>query len=81
MSIVSSNDVGRTLADALYLPKNTLWFELRVAVDEPVTIRLAFYPDLGDGKLGELVETLRTLPNIREVSALGATHRSYEKTE
>jgi hypothetical protein len=36
--------LGKLLIDALGLPKYTKWLELRVAVDEIVTVKCGYYP-------------------------------------
>lgn len=57
MAIMNPNaqELGQKLCDALGLPKNVRWFELRVAVDEAVTVKCEYFPE-SDG--GELLESV-----------------------
>ena len=48
----------RGLIKVLGLPKNTTWFELRVATNETVTIKCGYVPDINDTNNGELEEVL-----------------------
>lgn len=45
MTMLIGQDIGKKLTDALGLPKNIISFELRVAVDEIVTIKCTYYPE------------------------------------
>src|SRR5579872_1379744 len=51
---ISSHDIGPSLIKALGLPKRTVSFELRCAVDEFVTVQCKYHPDL-DGDCLELL--------------------------
>lgn len=53
MAIVGNTVIGAQLCNALGLPKNTRWFELRVGVDELVTIKCEYLPEDLDGALLE----------------------------
>jgi hypothetical protein len=78
MAISTGNEkFAREMLDALGLPKNTVWFELRVAVDEAITVRCAYYPELPDGKRGELLSSVRQL-QYRDVTAIGDRARTFE---
>lgn len=41
----TGHELGAELSNLLKLPKNVIWFELRCAIDEIVTIKCAYYPD------------------------------------
>jgi hypothetical protein len=41
-------ELGQKLCDALGLPKRVVWFELRVACDELVTVKCEYYPERND---------------------------------
>lgn len=58
------------LQDALGLPRETVWFELRCAVDEVVTVRCGYHPR-ADGVEGFDARTL--LANYKLVPASAAT--------
>ena len=64
--------IGPALIAALGLPKRTVWFELRCAVNESVTAKCEFYPDDGD-LLAELAEyrLVRREPTSGVVSSKG----------
>lgn len=47
---------GSQLCRALGLPKNVMWLELRVAVNEPVTVRAGIVPDFESGDVVELLK-------------------------
>ena len=51
---VGGRDLGSKLIKALQLPKSTVWFELRCAVDEIVTVKCAYRPEV-DQKEVELI--------------------------
>lgn len=59
MAVTSRSAFIRNLAKLLGLPDRTIWFELRVGRDEPVTIKCAFYPEprefTDDGELVQLL--------------------------
>jgi hypothetical protein len=55
---VTSNDFGSALAKMLGLPGDVIWFELRCAVDDLVTVRCAYYPDIDLDKNGKLETVL-----------------------
>ena len=48
MKLVSGFDFGGKLIKILGLPKHTKSFELRCAVDEIVTVKCIYYPELSD---------------------------------
>jgi hypothetical protein len=50
-----AQQLGQKLCEALGLPKNVLWFELRVAYDEAVTVKCEYHPERDDGKPLEAV--------------------------
>lgn len=43
--IASNGPLIQELITALGLPKHCVWFELRAAVNEPVTVKCAYHPD------------------------------------
>ena len=57
MSSVVGQHLGG-LIKILGLPKNTTWFELRVATNEIVTIKCGYAPEINDTNKGELEEVL-----------------------
>lgn len=57
MSIVLGQQIGKKLAEALGLPPRTIWFELRVAVNEVVSVKLEHVVD--SEKAGEALALLR----------------------
>lgn len=46
---LDSMKIGPKLINALGLPRTTKWFELRCAVDEVVTVKCCYYPEVSDG--------------------------------
>lgn len=44
--IVAGHQIGKALCEALGLPKLTRSFELRCAVDEAVTVKCEYYPEV-----------------------------------
>jgi len=46
---------GAALIKALGLPANTTWVELRMAVDEPITVRCGYFLGKVSAEHGELV--------------------------
>ena len=49
MKITSGCEFGEKLINIFGLPKYTKGFELRCYVDEAVTIRCEYYPELNEG--------------------------------
>lgn len=47
--MILGRHIGPALVEALGLPRNTAWFELRCAVDEAVTVKCEYYPAGSDG--------------------------------
>lgn len=45
MAISPNSELVRALLEALGLPRRTKWFELRVAIDEAVTVRCEYLPE------------------------------------
>jgi hypothetical protein len=45
-----TQDLGKKLCAVLGLPKRVLWFELRVAYDEAVTVKCEYHPESVDGR-------------------------------
>lgn len=64
---IMGQQIGQKLIDALGLPKNTVSFELRCAVNEAVTVRCEYFPE------GE--EAIDTLINDYQLIAVGGTIR------
>jgi hypothetical protein len=57
MPIQLGNQFGSDFGKLLGLPKNVVWFELRCAVNEAVTVKCAHYPDIPEiDDSGELVK-------------------------
>ena len=42
--VITGHQIGKALCEALDLPKNTVAFTLRVAVDQLVTVECEYYP-------------------------------------
>lgn len=60
MAVVSGNEFGAMVINALGLPKHTRWFELRCAVGEKVKIKCKYFPDeLDVGEDGKLITVLK----------------------
>lgn len=72
--------IGKQLCEALGLPNQTRAFELRVALDEPITVKCEFYPDLPDGKRGDLLTVIRRL-EYRDTTSLEDASRHFQKNE
>lgn len=71
------------LQKALCLPKDTRWFELRVAVDEAVTVKCEYYPE-GPGQLGALATLVRQYelrPALKETTPLGYRSKRFQIDE
>ena len=47
-------DIAEVLMEALNLPDNLVWFELRCAVDEVPSIVCEYYPDPQAGPMKEM---------------------------
>jgi len=45
MAVTHHDELVRKLIKALNLPKETVWFEFRVAVDEPIAVKCGYYPN------------------------------------
>lgn len=45
MAVVPNGEIGKKLCKLFNLPKNTKWFNLRVGVNEAVTIECGYYPE------------------------------------
>lgn len=45
---LDSMKIGPKLINALGLPPQTKWFELRCAVNEIVTVKCCYYPEVSD---------------------------------
>jgi len=75
MAIMSGNQAfAKDLCEALGLPPNVRCFELRVAVDEAVTVTAEFYPELPKGRRGALATIVRKYDLVerpRDVTAIG----------
>ena len=52
----TSQEVGPRIVELLGLPKGTIWFELRCAVNEMVTVKCEYYPDVPQIIDGEMVK-------------------------
>ena len=64
----SKAELGKALIEALGLPKKTSWVELRVAANEPVTVRCGYWPDaLTVEAVEELCTELKVL-HLKEVA-------------
>jgi hypothetical protein len=48
-------ELGNKLIDALGLPKNTVWLELRVAINEVASVTCCYYPDISSERLIEVL--------------------------
>jgi len=57
-AILPANDFGSQLIKILGLPKNTIWFELRCALDEFVSLKCEYYPDNLEVKKDEIKKLL-----------------------
>lgn len=44
-----TQELGKKLCEALGLPKSVRWLELRLAVDEAVTVKCEYHPERNDG--------------------------------
>lgn len=66
-NLLLGQQVGKKLIDGLGLPKNTVSFVLRCAVDEIVTVRCEYFPEGG--------EAFDTLINDYQLIAVGGTIR------
>jgi hypothetical protein len=49
-----TDEFDSVMAKFLGLPKNVKWFELRVSVDEVVTVKCAYFPEIEDTELVEI---------------------------
>lgn len=58
MAVLLGRHLGPELVRILGLPKNTVSFDLRCAVDEAVTVRCEFFPDVSNPD--ELVAVFRS---------------------
>jgi hypothetical protein len=63
--VLIGNQIGKKLIEGLGLPKNTVSFELRCAVDEIVTVKCEYFPEGSDA--------IETLINDYRLIAVGGT--------
>lgn len=85
-SLMLGQQIGPAMVKALGLPARTVWFELRCAVDEAVTVKCEYLPSDGNSLVVSFVEyelTRRTPPNTEEsfdvwmAKRKEAAHRSF----
>ena len=57
--MVQSNELFEQLKDALGLPKSTIRFELHCGVDECVTVKCEYYPEIGDTGRTKMVTAMQ----------------------
>ncbi|HYD58956.1 MAG TPA: hypothetical protein VEC35_01280 [Noviherbaspirillum sp.] len=57
MAVQLGHQLGAQLVKALGLPNQCVWFELRCAAGEPISIRCEYYPDKQDGQEFESILT------------------------
>jgi hypothetical protein len=55
MAVQLSQVLGSKLIEALGMPKHVVWFELRCAVDEVVSVRCEYHPEEPNGLSPETV--------------------------
>ena len=55
MTLLHGQNVSQRLVEALGLPKNTVWFELRVAYGEIATVKCAYQPENSSDKLADVI--------------------------
>ena len=56
---LSGHELGKELLEVLKLPKRTIWFELRCAVDELATITCGYALDAEKGRIKEIIRKYR----------------------
>lgn len=52
---IDGKELGNKLIDALGLPKTTVWLELRVSINEVVSMKCCYYPDISSDRLIEVL--------------------------
>lgn len=75
MSLMTVNTLGPHLIALLGLPLHVKWLELRCAVDELVTVKCEYYPEIGasfDTVVTEYEVVRRNRPD--EASTTGGQH-------
>jgi hypothetical protein len=53
--MVTGDELGRRLVDVLGLPKTTKGFELRCYVDETVSIKCEYFPEMNGTEAAETI--------------------------
>jgi len=64
--MISSNYIGAKFVKLLGLPKHTKWFELRVTVNEAVTVKCEYYPNLADLDLTSITTEFKLVEKRNE---------------
>lgn len=59
--VLLGQGLGPALGDALGLPKGLIWFELRVALDEVVSIKCEYYPHIDKPLLESVIEDFQVV--------------------